>query len=181
MVATFLLARPVAAQEAQRLPNADPPAAIADLLPFRAGQWGVEFLVDDGTAGVGALHFRTPRRAWLLDASVAANWYDAESSVIGNQSGVSVFVRVRAGPRRYRPIAAGAAAYLGFGLTGGYGWARAGDYRRQVWDTGVFGELGGVYFVTPRFSLGAQVSGYGTFSGSHQRSSIPPCWSASAA
>lgn len=176
VVASLLPARRATGQQAEGPPNATQPATPTDSLPFRAGQWGAEFLVDDGTAGVGVLRFRTPQRAWLLDASFAASWYDAESSFAPDESGSSVFVRVRTGPRRYRPIATGSAAYLGFGFTAGYGWAGEGDddYRRQTWDAGLFGELGGVYFVTRRFSLGAQVGLYGIFYASRQRSSSPP-------
>jgi hypothetical protein len=174
VVASLLPARRATGQQAEGPPNATQPATPTDSLPFRAGQWGAEFLVDDGTAGVGVLRFRTPRRAWLLDASFAASWYDAESSFTPDESGSSVFVRVRTGPRRYRPLATGSAAYLGFGFTAGYGWAGAGEgNRRQTWDAGLFGELGGVYFVTRRFSLGAQAGVYATFYASYQRSSSP--------
>lgn len=84
-------------------------------------------------------------------------------------------MRLRAGPRRYRPIATGTAGYLGMGLMGAFGWAGndAGS-RARTWDAGLFGEMGAVYFVTRRLSLGAQVGLYGTFSRSYQRISSPP-------
>jgi hypothetical protein len=64
--------------------------------------------------------------------------------------------------------------YLGFGLTAGYGWAGANDNDwRRTWDAGLFGELGGVYFVTRRLSLGAQGGLSATFVDSRQRSSSP--------
>jgi hypothetical protein len=174
VVASVLLARRATGQEAQRPPNAAPPAAVADSLPFRAGQWGAEFAINDGTIGLGVLRFRSARKAWLLDASVGASWSDIESSFSAEHSARSVFARARAGPRRYRPIATGSAAYLGMGLTGSYGWATSDDTRAHTWDAGVFGELGAVYFVTRRLSLGAQVEVSGSFSESHRRYSNPP-------
>lgn len=173
VVASLISACRASGQEADRPPNAPEPAIVRDSLPFRAGQWGAEFLINDGTAGVGVLYFRSPRRAWALDASFAASWYDEESS-FGSETGQSVFVRVRAGPRRYRPIATGTAAYLGFGLTAGYSWTGAdNDNEREAWDAGLFGELGGVYFVTRRLSLGAQGGLFATYAAFHQRSSSP--------
>lgn len=173
VAASILSTRRVTGQEVPGPPNA-PPAAAADSLPFRAGQWGAEFAVNDGTVGLGVLRFRSPRKAWLIDASVGASWSDAESPFGGDQSGSSGLVRVRTGPRRYRPIATGSAAYLGMGLTGSYDWVSSGDYRSQRWDAGAFGELGAVYFVTRRLSLGARVEAYGVFSTARQTSSSLP-------
>lgn len=69
MVASLLSACEAAGQEADPPPNVPEPGVVRDSLPFRTGQWGAEFLINDGTAGVGVLYFRTPRRAWVLDAS----------------------------------------------------------------------------------------------------------------
>jgi hypothetical protein len=174
VAASLLLStRRLTGQEAQAPPNA-PPAAMADSLPFRAGQWGAEFAINDGTIGLGVLRFRSEQNAWLLDAAVSASWSDSESSFSGDDSENTVFVRLRTGPRRYRPITTGSAAYLGMGFTGSYGWIRGGDYRSQMWDAGVFGELGAVYFVTRRLSLGAQIEGMGVFSATHRTYSDPP-------
>jgi hypothetical protein len=172
VVVSVLPSRQAAAQEAQRPPNVAQPAATADSLPFRAGQWGTEFAINDGTFGLGVLRFRSARKAWLLDASVGALWSDIESS-FGDHTGRSIFVRVRTGPRRYRPMATGTGGYLGIGLTGSYGWTASDDTRAHVWDAGVFGELGAVYFVTRRLSLGAQVELHAAFSEAFQRSSTP--------
>lgn len=156
-------------------PNAPPAAAVRDSLPFRAGQWGAEFMINDGTTGVGVLRFRSPRRAWMLDASFSGDWYEEKSSYREDEWGSSVFGRLRVGPRRYRPIAEQAATYVGFGLTGSYGLAARGEIdRRETWDAGVFGELGGVYFVTRRLSLGAQGSVYATWGDVRYRSASPP-------
>lgn len=157
VVASLVSIRPVTGQETER-PNADqPPAAGVDSLPFRPGQWGAEFAVDDGTVGLGVLRFRSPRKAWLLDASVSASWFETEAIFRETESGRSVFVNLRTGPRSYRPLATGSAAYVGTGLTGAYGWIADGNFRQRTWQAGVFGELGAVYFVTRRLSLGARV------------------------
>ena len=171
VVVSVLPARQAAAQETQRPPNVAQPAA-GDSLPFRAGQWGAEFAINNGTVGLGVLRFRSARKAWLLDASVGASWSDAESSSIGDQTVTSLSVRLRTGPRRYRPLATGTGSYLGMGVTGSYGWTSSDD-TRVFWDAGVFGELGAVYFVTRRLSLGAQVELHAAFSEAFQRSSTP--------
>jgi hypothetical protein len=173
VVASLLPPCEARGQEAQAPPNAVQPAAVSDSLPFRAGQWGAQFAIDDGTAGLGVLRFRSARHAWLLDASVGASWSDGESSFIGDQSRTSVFVSLRAGPRRYRPIATGSAAYLGMGLRGAYGWDASDDDRVEFWNAGVYGELGAAYLVTRRLSLGAQVQIDAGFTLSRRRSASP--------
>jgi hypothetical protein len=161
----------VRSQDRHTLPNAEP-AAVRDSLPFRAGQWGAEFAIDDGTVGLGVLRFRSPRRAWLLDAAFNAGWSDEESS-FGSGNRTNVFVRVRTGPRAYRPIHAASAGYVGIGLTGAYSWAGSENEYRRLWDAGLFGELGALYFVTPHLSLGAQIGLSARYTESRQRLSGP--------
>lgn len=170
-----LLAASTAPAQEPVAPNASSAAAVRDSLPFRTGQWGAEFRIDDGTTGVGVLRFRSPRQAWTLNASFGADWYEANSPYSLDGSGRSVFVGLQAGPRRYRPIAQEAATYLGFGLTGSYGWSgRADEQRSERWGAGVFGELGGAYFVTRRLSLGAQATISATWFSTRHRSPSPP-------
>jgi hypothetical protein len=144
------------------LPNAGEATVRRDSLPFRAGQWGAEFAVENGTLGLGVLRFRSPRRAWLLDGAVTAHWSDFKSS-IGDRTGTDVFVRVRVGPRKYRPVRTGIAGYVGMGLTGAYGWHGGDADRTHAWDAGVFGELGAAYFVTPHLSLGGRVDAFARY------------------
>ena len=173
LVASLVSTRRVTGQETPPSPNAQQPQVAVDSLPFREGQWGAEFAINDGTFGLGVLRFRSARRAWLLDASIGASWSHTEGGFSGEETGRSVFVRLRAGPRRYRPIASGAAAYLGTGLTGAYAWSVDGISRRQLWDAGVYGELGAVYFVTRRLSLGARVEAAASYAVSRQTASNP--------
>lgn len=157
LLASFGSTERVAAQETTTpaTPNADSAMAL-DSLPFRRGQWGAEFAIDDGTLGLGVLRFRSTRTAWLLNASVGADWSKSDAPFEA-YSMTSIFVNLRAGPRRYRPLAPAVAAYVGTGLSGGYLWSERPDSWRRGWNAGVFGELGGVYFVTRRLSLGARV------------------------
>ena len=94
---TSFAPRQVSGQEAQSPPNAPQTTMARDSLPFRAGQWGAEFAIDDGTLGLGVLWFRSARRAWFLDAAVSAAWSEFESS-IGEWTGNRAFVRGRARP-----------------------------------------------------------------------------------
>lgn len=174
VVANLVPARRLTCQETQGAPNTGQLTAVADSLPFRAGQWGAEFAINDGTVGLGVLRFRSQRKAWLVDAGIGASWSETESPFVGEQSGRSVFVRLRAGPRRYHPLAAGSAAYGGMGLSGAYAWAAYGDVRARSWEASAFGEIGAVYFVTRRLSLGAQIELTATFSSTRETSPSSP-------
>jgi hypothetical protein len=155
LVASLVSSRPIAGQETQPAPNAAPSTTV-DSLPFRRGQWGAEFGIDDGTFGLGVLRFRSRRTAWQLNANASADWSKSDPP-FDAYSMTSIFVNLRAGPRRYRPLAPAVAAYVGTGLSAGYLWSERTDSWRRGWNAGVFGELGGVYFVTRRLSLGARV------------------------
>lgn len=165
LLASLVMTRHVTGQETQIQPSPNAESSVAvDSLPFRRGQWGAEFGIDDGTVGLGVLRFRSTRTAWQLNASIGADW--SKSSAPFDASMTSVFVNLRAGPRKYRPLAPGVAAYVGTGLIGGYSMSDRSDSWRRGWNAGVFGELGGAYFVTRRLSLGARVeasAGYSEF------------------
>jgi hypothetical protein len=143
-------------------------SAAADSLPFRAGQWGAEFAVDNGMVGLGALRFRSPRSAWLVDAMLALGGAEGESSAGDEEDRRSTFVSLRTGPRRYRPLGRSVASFVGAGLLGSYAWQElsAADRRETTWQAGLYGELGAAYFVTDRLSLGAQASVDATYGGS---------------
>lgn len=143
---------------------------VLDSLPFRRGQWGAEFGIGDGTLGLGVLRFRSTRTAWQLNGSFGAAWTDTNSP-FGDQTGTSVSVSLRAGPRKYKPVAPAVAGYVGTGLTGGYSWSESDDSWRHSWEAGVFGELGGAYFVTHRLSLGARVEAWARYAAFRQTSS----------
>src|SRR5687768_6906678 len=178
LVASILSARRVAGQETPIPPSPNaPPSSRVDSLPFRRGQWGAEFGIDDGTLGLGVLRFRSTRTAWQLNTTFGAAWIQTDSP-FGDQSGTSVSVSLRAGPRKYSPIGPAVAAYVGTGLMGAYNWSESDDSRRQSWDAGVFGEVGGAYFVTPRLSLGARVDAWARYTAFRQAASSFPVSSA---
>ena len=160
--------RHVSCQEPRPQPN-----AMGDSLPFRRGQWGAEFGIDDGTVGLGVLRFRSTRTAWQLYANGAADWSKSDAPFDAS-SGTTMFVNLRAGPRSYRPLAPAVAAYVGTGLIGGYLWSKQTDSWRRGWNAGVFGELGGAYFVTRRLSLGARVQASVAYSEHRQTSVVYP-------
>lgn len=172
-VASLVFPSQVVGQETQRPTNAEQPAATVDSLPFRRGQWGAEFGIDDGTVGLGVLRFRSKRTAWQLNGNFAASWSKSDP-YFGDQSEKDIFINLRAGPRRYRPIAADVAAYVGMGLVGGYGWSDGTNNWRRTWNAGVFGELGGAYFVTRHLTLGARVDASASYAEYRQASSLFP-------
>ena len=174
LLAASLVSTPrVTGQERPATPNVEQPAMAIDSLPFRRGQWGAEFGIDDGTVGLGVLRFRSTRTAWQLNANGAVDWSKSDPP-FDDFSGTSVFVNLRAGPRRYRPLAPAVAAYVGTGLTGGYLWSKYTNSWRRGWSAGVYGELGGVYFVTRRLSLGAQLQASASYFEHRQTSASLP-------
>ena len=83
----------------------------SDSLPFRAGQWGAEFFLRDGT-GVTALRFRDADRAWIGTVSGELQRSDAERSEQRRHVATLQF-----GHRWYQPSARRAVApFWGLGL-----------------------------------------------------------------
>lgn len=156
LAATLVSSPRVTAQESPAPPNVEQPALAIDSLPFRRGQWGAEFGIGDGTVGLGVLRFRSTRTAWQFSANGSADWSKSDPPH-EEFSGSTLFVNLHAGPRRYRPLAAAVGAFVGTGLAAGYTWWEFNDSWRRGWNAGVYGELGGVYFVTRRLSLGALI------------------------
>ena len=170
LVASLVSSPRAIGQERPAPPNVGQPAVAIDSLPFRRGQWGAEFSIDDGTVALGVLRFRSARTAWQLNANGAVNWSKSDPP-FDAYSGTTMFVNLLAGPRRYRPLAPAVAAYVGTGLIGGYLWSKYTDGWREGWNSGVYGELGGVYFVTRRLSLGARVQASASY-GEHRQASV---------
>lgn len=129
-------------------------SAQSDSLPFRRGQWGVEFGVNEGSIGLAVLKFRSPHRAWLLNLTGSASWTEQEGDI--DRSSSEFHISARFGPRRYRQLVEDAAAHAGVGLLGTYRRAD-GTIQSRVWSGGVYAEVGAIYLVTSRLSLGGQV------------------------
>lgn len=130
-------------------------------LPFRAGQWAIELSSSQGSGNLGFLRFTSPGGAWLVAPGVAIRSGESEGS--GGDSDVSALgLDLRLGRRGYRALGGSTVSFLGLGLHG----ARtsfeedAGSTEASVkeWSAGIYGELGGTYFFTPRFGLGASAT-----------------------
>ena len=156
LLAGLLHAAPVAAQSADSVPA----------LPFRRGQWGAEIDVVSNFSNIGFLRFRSERSAWLLGLSFGGGRSRSELDVPDDtldqtREYDNVSASISAGLRRYRPIAAKAAAYTTVGASvGGHNASVEYDNGEtygdsQSWHAGVFGQLGGSWFVTRNMSLGA--------------------------
>lgn len=141
-----------------------------DTLPFRAHQWGFLFTGGSSFSGVGALHFTAPNRAWVFDVGLTALHQhlsqtpapDTTYTSTGNEIGLNA----RIGRRFYQPAGHGLASFQTIGLL--LGVQRGCSTNSPVilgstactggGSVGLFGELGAQYFLTPRFSIGGQVT-----------------------
>ena len=134
----------------------------SDSALFHRGQWGVNFLIGSGFASAGALHFRSPTRATLLDLSgdyshtsnTAATPALRTSNANATLSlGTRAYHRVD--PHIWRWTTLGVSfVYNRQSVTQG---SLAGTVRGV--GAGVFGNLGGTWLVTPHLGLGAQWQG----------------------
>lgn len=139
----------------------DTTVAATDSLPFRRGQWAVQFGGGFNFASVGALKFRSPHRAWIVDIRLNGG----HSETLASDSGVflglqsSADVSVRLGSRRYQHLGPKVSSLFTLGALAGYSHratsSPAGKTETNGWQTGLFAELGGSYFVTQRLSFGA--------------------------
>jgi hypothetical protein len=150
----FGIAFPIATVRAQATP---------DSLPFRAGQWGAEFLLSDYTA-VGALRFRTASQATVVNVAASLQRRDgSETTDSGTER-----IMARVGSRWYAPLASSVARFHGFGVLGGYDrqtFEERGEASasRTTFDAGLYGELGAQWAVTPRLALGAAWTASATY------------------
>ena len=156
------LATPLAAQQAD----------TARALPFRRGQWGMDFGISSpGVYRLGAIRFTAPNRAWVLDGRIAGRidreqrWAapgDSLALFLPNQDMISqgASVTMLVGRRAYRAMGTRAMRTVSFSVGGGLGYDEAiYDGRRQgralSWNGMVEGAIGGHYRVTPSLALGA--------------------------
>lgn len=130
-------------------------AATADTLPFRPGQWAVQFWMFT-SQGVGVLRFRSPSSAWLLDGSLQV---EEMYSSLSHRTLASV--SIRAGLRSYRPLAPQVVRYVGGGVTGVYQTYRNElrtidtEYGSWMAGGGGYAEIGAEYRITSYLGVGA--------------------------
>ena len=140
-------------------------AASGDTLPFRAGQWGVEFNLGSFTS-VGVLRFRAPNRAWV--GSVGAEYSRTPSaSVLADRK--SSRVDLALGHRWLRPVRPTVSQFVTVGALVGWrqvepatptsivpGQTTFASPRSSSLVGGLSADLGAQWMVTSSLSLGAQ-------------------------
>lgn len=122
---------------------------------FHAGQWAAEFYLG-GFSGIGALHFSTPSKAWMLSAQVSGQLTDWSGS---SSSGDNQNVSLNVGRRWYRPGMGRVRPFTGLGVSGNF-WrwhSRNGttEQSSHAYGGGLFGQVGAAVFFAPELSLGA--------------------------
>ncbi|HVH10351.1 MAG TPA: hypothetical protein VM736_11190 [Gemmatimonadales bacterium] len=142
--------------------------APSDTLPFRHGQWAAQFGGGLNFASLGLLRFTTPSRAWLIDVRFDGHHSHITThlrdTLLLNDFTSTAGLNARAGRRFYQSRGKSVAVFQSVGLLGGYAHYCSGQTGASValplgfcnngWNAGVFGELGGDYFISPRFSVG---------------------------
>jgi hypothetical protein len=130
-----------------------------DTTPFRRGQWGVQFV---GALGgtVGALKFRSPTSAWVVDLDLDGT--HAESFVQDTLQTVSsqASLAVRLGQRTYRPVRRNVTGFLSLGLLLGFSHSvqtipLLGKASTHSWQAGPFVDVGGTWLLTSHLGIGA--------------------------
>jgi hypothetical protein len=142
-------------------------AAPADSLPFHRGEWVAQFAGGLNFGSVGVLKFRSPHKALVLDIRIeGGHGEDVATDSTGTHFdgvGSHADLVLRFGWRRYHPAGPKVAAYHSWGLLAGFTHSVAVQpgFRSIAngWNGGVFGDIGGSYFLTPRLSVGATISG----------------------
>ena len=138
-----------------------------DSTAFRAGQWGVEFSLGGSFVGLGAQRFSTPKRAWM--ASVRGRFRDVTGDTDSLSSSLFDFslpqanleqVQLTLGHRWYRSLTDNVLQHVTVGALAST--FRETRFRRASPDItsrsiggGVYAELGAMWMVTQRLSLGA--------------------------
>ena len=144
-LAFFLLAPALAAQ-------------VPDSALFHKGQWGVDFRVGSGFAGVGALHFTSPTHATLLDLSGGYSHVSNTTSPAFRASIANASLSL--GSRAYHLIDPHVYRWTTIGLSFLYNRQSVtqGTATQTIkgYGAGVFVNLGGTWLVTPHLGLGAQ-------------------------
>ena len=137
-----------------------------DTLPFHRGEWAAQFAGGGNFTSLGFLKFRSPKKALVLDIHVGGGHSEAlRSDSTGTHFSVAqsrANLGLRFGWRRYHPVGPKVAAYYSLGLLGGFGHsvvvAPGTRNTTNAWNAGVFADIGGSYFLTPRLSVGATIS-----------------------
>lgn len=138
-----------------------------DTLPFRAHQWAFLFTGGSQFVGLGGLHFSSPTRALIVNLSIdASHSHQSFSPTPGTtvtSTNTNLALQARIGRRFYQPVRHDVAAYQTIGVLGGGNRSCGAPFGGSSGCTvaanaGIFAELGAQYFLTPRLSIGGQVT-----------------------
>ena len=148
-----------------------------DTVPFHQHQWAAQFGGGASFASLGVLHFTAPTRAWLLDFRLAGGHSHerqyVQDTLVGDGFTSNATIDARIGRRFYQSRGKSVVSFQTVGLVGGYAHACQAFKQPPVaagscsngWTAGAYGELGGAYLITRRFSIG----GTATVAFSYQR------------
>jgi len=135
--------------------------AAQDIPTFHAGQWAAEFTGGDG-ASEGVMRFFSPRSALVISgsASLSHNTAAPDNATESTSSLRSLFLAL--GVRRHTTIASRVLATTELGANIGLSRGKTttdafGDPvtgRQSQTNYGIFGEIGGQYFVASHLALG---------------------------
>lgn len=154
-----------------------------DTLPFRSGQWAMQFGGGFTLGSIGVLKFTAPTRAWLLDIAVSGGHDKTTSHVtVPTDTTASSFesratVSVRWGRRFYQARGSKIASFQTLGVLGGFNHAAGGSSgggagASNGWSAGVFGELGAGFFLAAKLSIGGAAAATFSYTRTITRSSV---------
>lgn len=136
-----------------------PAAAVAQALPYRAGQWGAEFQSGDLT-NAGVVRFMSPNTALLFNVGVLklSTAVDDGTDTVENSTSL---LALRLGFRNYMPVASRVTSFWTVGgelargseteeISGSF----AATQETTQTQLGVFGQLGADFHVTPNIAVG---------------------------
>jgi hypothetical protein len=141
--------------------------APPDTLPFHHGQWAAQFGAGTSFASLGFLRFTAPTRAWLFDFRFSGGHTHSTlhfgDTLTANDFTSSASASARLGRRFYQGRGKSVASFQSVGALGGYSHGCSGSSQGagscdNGWNAGVFVELGGVYLLTSRFSVGGSAA-----------------------
>jgi len=136
-----------------------PGSLLAQDPPFRAGQWAAQF-TGVSFVSLGAIKFRSPTRALVLDVHVSGSHGEHASNDTLDAITSSASIDVRVGRRSYRSVTDNVVAQHSLGLAVGFDhvfntYPLSGTFSSNGWSAGPFVDLGAVYLITPHFGIGA--------------------------
>ena len=148
------------------------PRETTEPLPFRRGQWGMDFgLGATRVYRIGAVRFTSPTRAWILDGRIGGQIDNTEYEVdpdsvrpvfaqntIAQGGSMSLLV----GRRAYRAMGTRAMRTVSFSVGGGFGYDETlseGRRLRRSMNTNATAEgaIGAHYRLTPSLALGGNM------------------------